>query len=220
MITIPRSQHETVRQLISLSPKKMQELAKALRDAPPAASFGAVARHLRTRIKLSFNFLNSVVQMVGALGTIREERNISVEELAQQIAEAARSIPLDDLTEADWSRIERDLAGIFEASKSAVTTAKAVELLNEYEHTYCPKTRIVSDIRCIFAPGEVEEPVGAIVVHTLKLAYHQDGETRHFFVALDSDDLRDLRGTLERAITKEPYLRAATRASIVGSDLE
>jgi len=219
MITIPRSQHATVRQLISLSSKRMHALAEALSEAPAATSFNALTRHLRARIKFSLN-LNNVVQMVGALGTIREERNVPIEELAQQITEAARSVPLADLAEDDWKRIERDLARIFEASKAAVKTAKVVELLNEHEHTYCPKSRIVSDIRCIFAPGELIEPVGAVIVHMLKLAYHQDGETKQFFVALDSDDLRDLRDTLERAISKEPRLKAATHVSIIGSDLE
>jgi hypothetical protein len=51
-----------------------------------------------------------------------------------------------------------------------------------------------------------------VVLHTLKLVYHE-GPKRHeeFFVALDGDDLRTLRKLIDRAEAKAETLRPAVK---------
>jgi len=47
----------------------------------------------------------------------------------------------------------------------------------------------------------------------LKLAYHEGDDSKEFFVALDTEDLRHLRDLIDRAITKESFLKKFVKPS-------
>ena len=47
----------------------------------------------------------------------------------------------------------------------------------------------------------------------LKLAYHEAAESKEFYVALDTEDVRLLRDLLDRAIAKEAKLKATLSQS-------
>ena len=51
-------------------------------------------------------------------------------------------------------------------------------------------------------------PNAAVVVHTLKLMYHSGDEHDEFFIALDINDVRELRELLNRAEKKDQVLQA------------
>jgi hypothetical protein len=51
------------------------------------------------------------------------------------------------------------------------------------------------------------KPYGAVVIHTLKLSYHEEGDHKDFLVALDDDDIKALRAVLDRAEAKARFLR-------------
>jgi hypothetical protein len=57
-----------------------------------------------------------------------------------------------------------------------------------------------------------EEPYGAVIVHLLKLSYHEDGDHKEFFVALDDADLKHLKEVIERAERKAKTLRGKLKA--------
>ena len=64
----------------------------------------------------------------------------------------------------------------------------------------------MTDMRPVF--GSDEKPAGAVVVHTLKLTYHEGPKRslREFFVAMNRDDLDELREVLDRALRKQSEL--------------
>ena len=88
----------------------------------------------------------------------------------------------------------------------------AVRLVSATSSTFMG-AMVVSDVRPVFA-GEPPEPVAAMVIHTLKLQEQAPGgSTTSHFVALDVDDLRTMRGVMERALRKEEALAAQVRSS-------
>ncbi len=68
-------------------------------------------------------------------------------------------------------------------------------------------SKILSDLRYVFKSDPEEEPYGAVIVHLLKLTYHEDTEHKEFFVAMDDGDLRHLKEVIERAEKKARTLR-------------
>lgn len=225
-ITIPKSQQRAVQRLLSLSPEKMGQFIECIKTASPASSFRVLERRLQQKIDTPITGLNPILQMVATLGGIAEDEGMSNEEIAGELIGAAQKDKIDDInpSDNDWGRLKRDLAMLFAVSAPIALTRKAAMLTSEHEHVYCPdNSRIISDIRSIFPSGEIADPVGAVIVHLLKLAYHQDDDTKAFYVALDSEDVRMLRDLLDRAISKEDRIKKTMKTSgiqFVGGEQE
>jgi len=78
------------------------------------------------------------------------------------------------------------------------------------------EVRILTDVRPVFEPSAPEAaPAGAVIVHTLKISYRGDNSAKDFFVALDSEDVRQLTEQLERARSKAESLKSVLKAAEV-----
>jgi len=86
------------------------------------------------------------------------------------------------------------------------TLARAIDLVVESQRLF-HGSRVITDVRNVFVEAE-EEPVAAVIVHNLKIEYHEDENVRSIFVALDQSDLRRLSQTIDRALLKEAAIRA------------
>lgn len=83
---------------------------------------------------------------------------------------------------------------------------KVKDLLTEDEKIFC-RGRVISDIRPVFGDDPDEAPKAYIILHHLKIIYHDDsGRHREFLVTLDSNDLSALKATVERAEKKNKTL--------------
>lgn len=80
-------------------------------------------------------------------------------------------------------------------------------MLLEQGQAFCG-ARILTDIRPLFAPDLKAAPTAALVVHTLRISYHQGSELKQFYVAMDSEDIQALKNTLDRAESKAENLHA------------
>jgi hypothetical protein len=80
-------------------------------------------------------------------------------------------------------------------------------LQRDGERLYC-EAKIISDIRPVFGAKPTARPIGAVVTHMLKCAYHEVGEHREFHVVLDGIDLELLADVVHRALLKDRTLRS------------
>lgn len=139
-----------------------------------------------------------------------EDDESSADELVIQITNAMRSsgraeLKLSDEAEISFSSHIKTLLSI----DSLTLAAKTLGLRTEYQKSFCD-VRILTDIRPIFGT-QINNPVGAFVGHTLKIEYHEGGEHKDFYVALDHEELGKVRRALDRAESK-----AAVLKSIIG----
>ncbi|MCX6381767.1 MAG: hypothetical protein NT023_20210, partial [Armatimonadetes bacterium] len=84
--------------------------------------------------------------------------------------------------------------------------AKATSVLLDHERVYS-NARVLTDIRPVFSSDVAIMPTAVLIVHMLKIGYHENGEHKEFYVALDTEDVRKLQETLERATTKDKSLK-------------
>ena len=92
--------------------------------------------------------------------------------------------------------------------------SKANRLQSGGKYLYC-NAQILSDIRPVFNEDPNEQPVGAVITHTLKIVQHVGTSTRmeESYIVLDSQDLEDLKDIVMRASAKDKTLRALLKST-------
>ena len=70
---------------------------------------------------------------------------------------------------------------------------------------YC-SARVLTDIRTAFG-YDTKKRSALTIMHTLEIKYHDDtGKLREFYVAVDNDDLIELKEAINRAFDKNATL--------------
>jgi hypothetical protein len=128
--------------------------------------------------------------------------------LTEELCEAARATrkPELDLKGSERDAFAKFVGDLLAMDRSLGTIAKGRDLLTENQRCYC-QARIVTDVRPIFAADAGSGPQASVVVHMLKISYHEGRDLKDFFVALDSDDVKELRLILDRSLSKAEALR-------------
>ena len=100
--------------------------------------------------------------------------------------------------------------------ESLALGAKARDLQVDHGHVYA-NARIITDIRPVFRGAPDESPAGMVLFHTLKLTYWDRAreERSSFYIALDDNDVRNLKRLLERAEMKAKTLRSQLQNSAI-----
>jgi hypothetical protein len=90
-----------------------------------------------------------------------------------------------------------------------VIGSKALNLQYEHEHTFCA-ARILTDARPVYGQDPKIPPKAAVIIHTLKVSYHQESSeaVKEFYVVMDAEDIRKLKTILDRAQSKAGSLKS------------
>jgi len=200
--------------LIGLSPQAAKELKGALEKAPPTLSprrlLDAVAHQVAS---VPEGDLSNALETLRSLYSLRAQLDLTVDDCVRSISKAIDSGDYGDLNFETKSRAAFDDA-LHEllAVDSLAREAKALDLLTEH-HDVFHAARVVTDIRPVFGSDVSERPEAALILHTLKITYHEGGELQEFFVSLDGPELGALLEVLERAKQKEKSLEALLRSA-------
>jgi hypothetical protein len=151
--------------------------------------------------------LKRLIDTLASLYRLRTRSETKADILANDVVEAAskdgyfQGVSTDSLR----GRLERLLT----LDSLNLVDAKAKELQLEAEHTFCD-TRIVTDLRPVFGGNVAGSPEAVIIVHTLKIGYHDAGEQKHkeMYLSIDADDIVKLSEALKRAQEKTKVLKA------------
>jgi hypothetical protein len=151
--------------------------------------------------------LKRMIDALASLYRLRTRSEVSPDVLANDVKDAAAK---DGYFQGLSADILRDrLVQLLALDSLNVVDAKAKELQLEAEHRFCD-TRIVTDLRPVFGGNVVGTPEAMIIVHTLKIGYHDSNDQKHkeMYFALDADDLAALSEALKRAQDKTKALKA------------
>jgi hypothetical protein len=157
--------------------------------------------------------IEEIVDSLTSLYRLRLRVNVPITRLAEDAATAARE-QIANFTTAIGTPFQDRLASLLVLDSLNVLTAKARELQTESERVFC-EARILTDIRPIFGIQLGTVPEAAVIVHTLKIGFH-DAETsahKEIFIALDSDDIGTLKKIAERAEEKARILKSMLDAA-------
>lgn len=136
------------------------------------------------------------------------KESVLLDQFAEDIANAMASLKSAlALTDKHRPTFKANLLTLL-GSEHFLTISKAYDLATDDERTFCD-ARIITDLRPVFGTPIEDGPKGTVIVHLLKIGYHE-GNKRHqaFHVALDSPDLKELKRVIERAESKAAAIKS------------
>lgn len=215
-LTIPESDYPGLAALLTLKDESRAELIAALGEMPSSPSEDELVETISSKSKtIAPDIAALIAKVIISLSYGRISLDHSIAEFAGAIGDAMEETGVEALKLAD----ERDHFEAFLVKilsfDSLSALMKAQTILHEYEHIWC-SGRILTDLRPVFGSGSLDEVTGMGIVHNLRIRYHEAGDMRDFFVALDSEELEELGAMVARAQAKEESLRSIlTKADIV-----
>jgi len=195
-----------------LSSSQALIIAKELNSSQFGLDSDKVVESLKTETELKEigqDVLISIVKTVYSLLRIDyksdEEKQKRINDLsdsvAEQVAEEARGISID----AD--KLMEHLLTFLSISGKIKSTIKGFQLLQDNQRNMVG-SKINTDVRIVFEEDIDNTMIeNAVIVHNLMIEYLGGSKIKEAFFALNTNDLLDLKDTIERAIRKESILR-------------
>jgi hypothetical protein len=198
--------------LSALSDEVFESLDIALQKAPiPGIGQKELAAWVSSEIVgPSKQEIRRLIETLASLYRLRKRSAVQLETLVADVTEAASKDGLN--ISAD--RLSVRLAKLLVLDSLNLIDTKAKELQLEAEHTLCD-ARIITDLRPVFGGNVSDSPDAMIIVHTLKLGYHNSKNQQHveMYIALDADDIGKMIEVLKRAQEKSRTLKQKLEAS-------
>jgi len=197
-LRIPKQHQPALNKLLSLSRENFENLETAARKVKPVLAIDTMAAEIASAVGLTEKEAEDILYFLTSMLLVREDRGQEVDEFVEGL-----------MSDEDIRKLDGDLEGFREFISRALTidtlrlVARGLLVMAERERHYC-KAKVLTDIRPVFEFDVAKTPSTVVLAHTLKLSYHEtDLETRDFYVALDSRELRELKEHLDRALAKE-----------------
>ena len=200
-ITIPQRNRAGLSKLLALPSEAFDKLVSSLASQPPKLDLSVTALDQITISGISKAELDGILSSVVSLSIVRSSRDASLEDFVGDVAEAISDFDSAGQSDDAQRRLKKILG-----LDSLLISSKALTIFTDYQQTI-HTSKILSDLRYVFKTDPNEEPYGAVIVHLLKLTYHEDADHKEFFVAMDDNDLRKLKKVIERAEKKAHTLR-------------
>jgi hypothetical protein len=220
-LRIPSEHQPGLIKLALLSDEVASELRSALGTAARKESGIVSANSLDPIRGLAGEDLDQIVEAVISLNHGIVYSDLNMEEVINSVTNSIQKASPTDfpVTEDASNRLKKRIED-FVTIDEVVRYSKLHILKYEHERTV-NNLRILTDVRPIFVKGPGEQPEIALVVHTLKLAYHRGGRLDELYFAMDETDLRHLKEAVARAELKAKTIRAAlTKAQLEVSSEE
>jgi len=221
-LNIPEIYRAGVSKIRRLDERSVWEIRKALDQAEESTSprqngvetprdpDSVALSAIRSVASANVDEFKQIARALAGLYIAKSVRDVSVDDFAESVCDAMENLPQEDLRLPHSEREEfKEKVKILLGSNFFSVVSKAFDLATDDERTFCD-ARILTDLRPVFGPQIEEGPQAMVVLHSLKLTYHQ-GSQKHqqFYIALDDDDLKTLRKLIERAEAKAKALRPA-----------
>jgi hypothetical protein len=208
-LSIPDEHRGSLLKLASLSDAAVTELHSLLENATPTLRRWAFARTVgKKATTIAGDEAEGIVLALLEMSLVLETAEVSLDIfLPDVIAALLEGGPGLIGSEPEQQRMKERLSKLL-VLPSVSLPAKGRALLIEHANYMC-SARVFTDIRPVFGADVKQSPATAVIVHTLKLTYHQgEANTRNFFIMLDSHDLDEVSALIERARAKENSLKA------------
>lgn len=220
-IPVPSLYQPGIDALVHITDAQYTQLFSALEKAKPALFPSGLASQVKSEVEgLKLSSARDIVESLVAMYAYRTRRGMSASDFAEGVARGINEDGEIELSDEDIVLLTKRLTELLQVEKPLGITSKANDVLTEHEHIFC-NVRILTDIRPIFLSDLTSAPSEAVIVHTLKIGYHQDHEHKEFYVALDSADVQKLKAAIERAELKSQSARSLLdKADVLCLDVE
>jgi hypothetical protein len=217
ILRVPKTQQAALGRLVTLDAEHHQALSRVLANLAPASSLKSFAEHVAEKMEFSSGEAFELVRVLANMYTVRDRERVAPAEFLNEVERAAKETEKPELLDppGGWAAARERIGELLSHTHSLGVTAKAHDVLQEHERLFCD-ARVLTDFRPVFAADIGQTPDALVLVHDLRISYHeQDGTLKTVFIAMDSDSVEELRQVLDRASSKEATLeRLAAGTSV------
>jgi hypothetical protein len=206
-LQIPEEQIPVIKKLVGLGPAELDKLLQGLREAEPSLYVGELIPKVAAKSQMPPDDVQAILSVLASLYVTRDRQGYGMEPFLEEIRSSLQlsDIPIDDAV--SWPRLRTFFDNALRLEDSLGVSAKALFVMLQHERVY-GSARIFTDIRPVFKTDIAEAPGAAVLIHMLRIGYHEDNAHRELYFAMDGDDLRQLLDTVHRALRKEETLEA------------
>jgi hypothetical protein len=206
-LRIPDGYAASLAEFVKLSPEELAAFLGAAREREPSLALTELTNAIADQLAIGRQRMGEIVRTLSDLQTVREGYGLSVRDFVSQLHEAIVASGKAELLPRDWAAFEDAISEALSGDNAIAITSKARSVASEYPNVFC-SGRILTDLRPVFGADVGQSPAAFVVIHTLKLVYHENDSHQEFFVSLDRGDLEDLKMQAERALKKEISIKA------------
>lgn len=210
---IPAQDRALLLEMSNFTDQRVAEFLDAVRNASPRLRIADFAAGAAARSKIEERKLAAYLNVLANLSYAKRDARLS---LAAILDEVESQLQSGDNSKKLRFEVVRELAREALALDSAFgKSVKAYEVLTEAERLFT-EARVLTDLRHVFSDDNVDSPLAAVVVHSLRITYGSRAkrDSEDCFVEMDMTDLRELRAAIDRAIAKEEMLIKAYQKQI------
>jgi hypothetical protein len=206
---IPKEDQGAVVAITKLPDAALERLITALSSAPPISNPAEMKEHIAKELPaIESDKLEHVIEVLYTLYFVRELSGVSPSRFLADLMDGIRKTRPEL---RDTSKLESQFNRLLNI-ETLLIIAKAARLQRDSERLYC-EAKIISDMRPVFGSNPNVRPAGAVLIHTLRIHYHEGRDQREIHLALDSDDLSALAEVVRRAQAKDRVLRTVLKKS-------
>lgn len=213
-LTIPETYEDGFIKLAMLESSVRDRLIEAVSTGPMVLRPSILSSQIASKLdgSVSGDDLEEIIEALASVYYISEDFE-DKDQFGKELVRAIEdSLPKGvSLPEGDREHFTEQLSKLLDIDSLRIAS-KALFLQHEYAHAFC-SARVMTDIRPIFGSSPEKPPKAALIVHTLRLSYHEGTDLKHFYIAMDSDELAELMYVLDRADSKAGSLKTVLDAA-------
>ena len=217
---IPQQYQFGITLIIKIDEPLFNRLLSAITEVHPFVDIDSLVLEISPKIEeVSINDLQEILKAIHSIYSLRIQGNLKNTEIITGLINAVSSDgTFSQLSAEELAHFEQRLTKLLAIDGSISISSQAISLLQEYDSIFL-NSRIITDVRPVFKAETKEEIAGALVVHTLKIAYQDASGSKEFYVALDSSDVKKLQEQLSQSLIEAKVIQAMlNKADVVYLD--
>jgi hypothetical protein len=206
---IPQQYQFGITLIIKIDEPLFNRLLSAITEVHPFVDIDSLVLEISPKIEeVSINDLQEILKAIHSIYSVRIQGNLKNTEIITGLINAVSSDDtFSQLSAEELAHFKQRLTKILAIDGSISISSQALILLQEYDSIFL-NSRIITDVRPVFKAETKEEIAGALVVHTLKIAYQDASGSKEFYVALDSSDVKKLQEQLSQSLIEAKVIQA------------
>ncbi|MFN5992462.1 MAG: hypothetical protein ACK47Q_24075 [Dolichospermum sp.] len=204
-LQIPEKFKPGFKLLISIDEKTVQSFIDSFQQAQPLQIndlVSVVTSRVNTLTKKEvIDVIETLISIHNLRDYLQENNDASTNEVIEKISQAVEDDEELEITDEQRQEFERRLVNFLGLDNILSFRSKSIEVIRDHERLF-QNSRIHTDMRPVFESGLEDSPAGVAIVNMLKIEYLDLDGKHEFFVALDANDLKQLREQLDIADRK------------------
>lgn len=210
-LKIPPQYQLGITLIIKIDENLFHKLLNSIIEVHPFVSIESLVMEISPKLEeIAVNDLQEILRAIRSIFALRTQENLKNTEIVTGLSNAVSiDNTFSDLSDEELKRFEQRLTQllVLAVDGSISISSKAIDLLQEYDRILL-NSRIITDIRPVFKSETQEGIAGALIVHTLKIEYQDAGGLKEFYVALDSNDVKNLQEQLSESLVKTEVINS------------